>query len=121
MTVEPVELTTRTDLVDGEAVVSLAGDVDLASSSRLREVIAQALSESTTVILDASQLDFIDSSGLSALIWGHQRARELDGSFVVRQPSAMLRRLLEITRLETVLTISDNDGQDLKHSIDPGS
>jgi anti-sigma B factor antagonist len=109
---EPVSLTTRTDVVDGRAVVSVSGDVDLASAGSLREALGEALALSSTVIVDVAGMGFIDSSGLSALIWGHHQARDAGGSLSVRRPSPMLRRLLEITRLETVLVIAESEDQD---------
>jgi len=107
--VEPVRLTTRVDTVDGSAVLQVAVDVDLESAAQLREAMEDALGISSRLIVDVGAMTFIDSSGLSALVHAHRLAKDAGGSLVVRSPSPMLRRLLTITRLETVLAIDDGE------------
>lgn len=109
--VEPLTLTCPTTPVDGRAVVDVRGDVDLMSADRLRQALAQAVAVSPHVTVDLTEVGFIDSSGLSALVWGHRQAEEAGGSLQLRRPSPMLRRLLELTRLETILTIDEDDDE----------
>ncbi len=104
---EPVSLVTRTDVVEESVVVSVTGDVDLVSAAHLREVLEDALHLSSHLIVDVSGMTFIDSSGLTALVHAHRRAADSGGSMTVRRPSPMLKRLLGITRLETVLVVDD--------------
>ena len=104
---EAVSLVTRTDIVDGSAVVSVAGDVDLASAVHLREVMDDALGRSSHLVVDVAEMTFIDSSGLSALVHAHRHAAEAGGSLTLRSPSPTLKRLLSITHLETVLVVDD--------------
>ncbi len=104
---EPVSLATRTEIVDGAAVVSVTGDVDLVSSAHLRTVLEDALGLSSQLIVDVGEMTFIDSSGLSALVHVHRQAADRGVSMVVRRPSPMLKRLLSITRLDTVLVVDD--------------
>jgi anti-anti-sigma factor len=103
------DLALSTDLVDGTTVVTVTGEVDLASSVQLREVLQKAVSTSDTVVVDFVGLTFIDSSGLSALVDAHRRAREGGGVLLLRRPTPMLRRLLDITRLETLLAIDPSE------------
>jgi anti-sigma B factor antagonist len=103
--VETGDLFTSTELVDGTNVVSVTGEVDLMSSSKLRRELGRAIDESGTIAVDFAGLTFIDSSGLSALVDAHRRARDAGGVLILRHPTPMLRRLLDITRLETLLTI----------------
>lgn len=106
---DPVSLDTRMEInADGDAVIYAEGDIDLATSPSLQEVLAEALEQSTSVIVDVAGVHFIDSSGLSALVWGHRRAQEAGGSLRIRRPSAMLRRLLDITALDQLLAIDDD-------------
>lgn len=49
------------------------------------------------VVVDLAGVNFIDSSGLSALIYAYKEARERDGSLSVRSPSAVVARLLDMT------------------------
>lgn len=104
---EPVSLVTRTDLVDDSVVVSVEGDVDLASCADLRLALADALRLSPHLVVDVSDMTFIDSTGLSVLVQAHRRAAEKAGTMTIRHPSATLKRLLSITNLETVLVVDD--------------
>lgn len=106
---EPVSLVTRTDLLDGSAVVSVVGDVDLASAAQLGEALGAALRHSSHLVVDVTDMTFIDSSGLSVLVQAHRRAAEAGGTLTLRHPSLTLRRLLAITRLETVLLVEDGE------------
>lgn len=106
----PDELRTRTEALDGTTVVSVRGEVDLVSADQLRRVLDEALQDSARVTLDLTELTFIDSSGLSALVEAHRKARDAGGTFTLRHPTPMLRRLLDITRLDTLLVI-EPDGQ----------
>ncbi|HRF39411.1 MAG TPA: STAS domain-containing protein [Saprospiraceae bacterium] len=57
------------------------------------------------LILDLSNVEFVDSSGLSAILTG-DRLWKLIGSFIltgIEHPS--VKKLIEISRLETILTI----------------
>ena len=106
---EPVVLATRVEMTDGVAVLHAQGDVDLAAADAMKAALADALQQSSTVVVDLGEVGFIDSTGLSALVWGHGQAQEADGSLVLRRPTPMLRRLLEITALDAVLVTEDSD------------
>lgn len=101
----PEELRTSTVTSDGATVVSVQGEVDLASADELRDVLHEALGTSPEVTVDLTELTFIDSSGLSALVDAHRHARDVGGVLVLRNPTPMLRRLLDITKLDTLLVI----------------
>src|SRR4051794_24988240 len=105
--VGPVEMVTSTDEHDGKVVVSVGGDVDLVTSEELRQVLEAAVRGNPHVEVDLPGLTFIDSSGLSALVEGHRAARDAGGVVVLRHPTPMLRRLLDITRLDSLLVVDD--------------
>ena len=105
--VGPVEMVTSTDEHDGKVVVSVEGDVDLVTSEELRRVLEDAVRVNPHVEVDLTGLTFIDSSGLSALVEGHRAAHDAGGVVVLRNPTPMLRRLLDITRLDSLLVVDD--------------
>lgn len=95
-----------------EAVVTVSGDLDLASVPRLDDELAGVLAldgESgpglERIVVDLSGVDFVDSSGLTALIKANRRAKEGGLGFVLRSPSERVMRTLKLTQLETVLDI----------------
>jgi anti-anti-sigma factor len=105
--VGPSNLAIRTEVVDGDPVVSVGGEVDLVTAGDLRQALGEALQISPRLVVDVGQVSFIDSTGLSALADGHRRAHDAGGALILRHPSPMLKRLLEITRLDTLLSIDE--------------
>jgi len=103
--VGPSEMVTSTQASDGKAVVTVRGEVDLVSCDELRRALGEALAMSTHTTIDLTDLSFIDSSGLSVLVEAHRKARDAGGVFVIRNATPMLRRLLDITRLDTLLVL----------------
>ena len=101
-----------TSAVDGhEAVVTVSGDLDLATVPRLDAELGGVLAvdgdapSPERVVVDLSAVDFVDSSGLTALIKANRRAKEDGLAFVLRAPSDRVMRTLKLTQLETVLDI----------------
>lgn len=87
-------------------VASLRGDLDVATTPRLRSVIAGLVEAGHThVVLDLNALTFCDSTGLSALVALHHRFEEADGRLDIRQASPMVTRILELTALDRTLHI----------------
>jgi len=102
------DLITSTDLHGETATVTVQGEVDLVTCLELRHTLDEALQTSACVVLDLEGLSFIDSSGLNVLVEAHRKARDAGGTFVLRDPSPMLRRLLDITKLDTLLTVESS-------------
>jgi anti-anti-sigma factor len=88
------------------AVVSLEGELDLATSPQLREQLV-ALTEraDSVIVVDLTDLAFIDSTGLSVLVMALNRSRASGGSIVLRNPSPSVMRILEITGLVSIFGI----------------
>jgi anti-anti-sigma factor len=83
------------------AVLAVRGEVDLATVDRLRDAIECATESSAAEVwVDLSDVDFMDSTGLNALVVGH---RALPGRFVVICPDGPPRRALEISGLHEIL------------------
>lgn len=101
-----LELECRTD---GERrVIAARGDVDLASSPRLRTELLDSLGgDGRTVALDLSGVRYMDSSGVATLVEGLRRAGETGAELRLVAPSDQVRKVLEMTRLETVFTIDE--------------
>lgn len=57
------------------------------------------------VILDLSNVAYIDSSGLSAILIGNRICKEVNGTFILTGLNDQVKRLIEISQLEPVLNI----------------
>jgi anti-anti-sigma factor len=84
-------------------VVWLSGELDIVSAITLRRCFEDHAD--TMVTVDCSHLTFLDSSGLSAMVWMHQ-----NGGLILRgvQPAQM--SVLAITGLDEVFTIEGDAG-----------
>lgn len=61
---------------DGHVVVTVAGDVDLATAARFRDASLAAVGiEPTTIVIDLSEVTFMDSTGLGVLVLLRRKAR----------------------------------------------
>jgi anti-sigma B factor antagonist len=90
----------------GHTILSVIGEIDVATTAALRDEIANALSATTTpVIIDLSGVSFCDASGLALLV-GAQRRAGLDGRTVVLAgPRPSVLKLLHITGLDRTFHI----------------
>jgi anti-sigma B factor antagonist len=88
------------------AVLSLRGELDLASAPLLqREVEGSAVAEAAIVVLDLQELEFIDSTGLRVLLSAYERSREHGQEFAITPGSQQVQRLLSITRVDEHLRV----------------
>lgn len=59
------------------------------------------------IIFDLSQVSFVDSSGLSAILTGHRLCENADGLFILAVPSDNVKRLISISQLNSILAVAD--------------
>jgi anti-anti-sigma factor len=95
---------------DGDrATVALRGELDLSGVDRAREAVEQAeATDAALLVLDLSELEFIDSTGLEVLLRAARRAHDSGRRLIVARPSRYVRRLLEMTAIDQSLDIVDD-------------
>ncbi|MFD1374551.1 STAS domain-containing protein [Actinoplanes sichuanensis] len=91
-------------------VVALAGECDLRSRDEMTSALLDAVRSSRTVTVDLSDVGFLDSSGLHALVTAHQEALELSGVLYVVNATGTVATVLEITG---ILELLQNPAQSL--------
>jgi anti-anti-sigma factor len=94
-------------------LLTVTGDVDVASASRLDEVFADVLGRGARLVtLELTDVSFLDSTGLRSIVRASNMLAELDGRLVVAGLSGAAQRVLEISGLIDHLadTPSDDDG-----------
>jgi anti-anti-sigma factor len=93
---------------EGTSVISVSGELDLASSPALEEELERvAQSETQLVVVDLRNLEFMDSTGLSVLVRAHQRAEENGRRLGLVNGSQQVQRLLTLTGVADRLTLAD--------------
>jgi len=101
-----MELDLRVQDHDDRAVVHVSGEIDLATCPQLRDVLTALVHRGVyQIVVDLQQVTFMDSSGIGVLISVYRRIREHGGSLRLFAPSAKVWRVLELTRVTTLLPI----------------
>jgi anti-anti-sigma factor len=95
---------------DGDrSTVALRGELDLSGVDRARQAIEQAeANASPLLVLDLSELEFIDSTGLEVMLRAARRAHDSGRRLIVARPSRYVRRLFEMTAIDQSLDIVDD-------------
>lgn len=100
---------------DGAQVITLSGELDLASADELQRVLDEARAgRPPNVCLDLESLQFIDSTGLATVLRGHQAITGDGGRLAVACPSGPVRHTLETTGLLEMLDVADDRSQALR-------
>ena len=95
-------------------VLALSGDVDLESSPRLRTALLDCVGTRAAVLVDMSEVSYIDSSGVASLVEAYQTARRSGGGFGLVDVSDGAMRVLELARLDKVFSIYPSLAEGLK-------
>jgi anti-anti-sigma factor len=103
-------LTLRVATEDGACVMSVAGELDLANAETLRDALERAAGD-CEIVLDMSELEFIDSTGIALLVAMHHR-RNRDGEVgfrLIASENASVQRVMAVTGLDAELPFSAGD------------
>ncbi len=104
----PDGFTVNLDCVGAGTVVRVSGAARLEKADLLREhLLALADAMKGRLVLDLTDLNFINSVGLGALVSAHLRCRRLGGVMKVAGPSPPIRQLLKLTRLTELFPVYD--------------
>jgi anti-sigma B factor antagonist len=104
-----VELNVSTRFHDDHTVVTVAGEIDLYTAPRLHGEIAAVLAAGmpARVVIDMSGVEFCDSTGINVLLSCLRRARERGGELEIASPKPAVRKILQVTGLDSVFTLAD--------------
>ena len=114
-------LQVRLDVTNGYTVCCPVGELDAYSASDLRQSMA-LLTSVPRLIVDLSEVPFIDSAGLSALVGGIRRVRDGGGRVVVCSARRHVQRLLDVVGFASVVYVARNLDEAyrmLTHTSDP--
>lgn len=96
------------DLEHGVRTISVRGELDLSTAPELEGPLEQALeSDEGSVLIDLSDCEFIDSTGIALIVraWQRLESGENGRSLVICSHNDQVRRVLEITGLELSIPV----------------
>jgi anti-sigma B factor antagonist len=108
---EQLELSVRK--AAGKApVIDLKGEVDVYTAPRFKKAMIELIDQGNfNIIVNLSNVQYMDSAGLGALVSGLKRVREHNGTINLVSPAVPVQRVLDITRLSRILNIYPNEQQ----------
>ena len=89
----------------------MRGEVDTATAPQMGQAIDGQMERRRRIILDLSEVEFMDLHGLAVLMRASRRARTDGGSFAIARPAPCVRRLVELVHAEGEVPILP-DGTD---------
>jgi anti-sigma B factor antagonist len=96
----------------GRAVLRVSGAVDIQSREALLTAGRAALENKAPVlVVELSDVTFLDSTGIGALVELGRDAEDAEAQFVVRDPSPRVMRILEMTGLDSAWPIEVDGGR----------
>ena len=93
-----------TDTSGDGTTITLSGEIDMTGAARLQEILQDAVRVAATVLVDLSDVRFIDSTVISALVNGRNTANAAGRRLTVVNPAAQVQRVLQITGVLDTLT-----------------
>jgi anti-anti-sigma factor len=103
-------LSLRVATEEDRCTVAISGELDLANAESLRRVLEEVQGE---LVLDMSELEFIDSTGIALLVAAHHRLNR-DGTVAFRlipSESSAVRRVMTVTGLDGELPFSADESE----------
>lgn len=98
---------------DRTTIFDLSGDIDFANSPSVRDSVLHEIRESRRprVVVNLSQVRYMDSSGVASLVEGLKASRDLGSRFILVGLTATTREVLQLSRLIKVFEVYDNEEQ----------
>jgi anti-anti-sigma factor len=94
---------------EGVSVIRLDGRLDMLTAAQVKTHLAEEPAAGRSrLVVDMAGVEFIDSSGLGALISGLKAARLAGGDMRIANAREQARTVLELTRLDRVLRLYDS-------------
>ena len=99
---------------DGVLVAALSGELDHHGAVAVRTLIDKQIREHLPqrTVIDLSELDFMDSSGLGLIMGRYALMDKLGGKLIVRNPNERIVKIFKLAALERMVSI-EKDGKEI--------
>ena len=106
---------TSTEAENGVVTVSIQGDIDMGSSTQVRDHLVPLFKKNQkAVVVDLSGVSYIDSSGIATLVEGLQWSHSSKNIFRLSGLNSSVQDVFDIARLSTVFEIFESKEEALK-------
>lgn len=105
-----MDVSVSTSKTDGDVtVVAVTGEVDVYTAPTLRQHLRDATGEGVKrVVVDMTEVKFLDSTGLGVLVGAMGRIRESDGDMRLVVTSDHILKVLRITGLDALIPVDES-------------
>jgi anti-sigma B factor antagonist len=108
-------LRVETENRDDHVLVTAAGEIDAATADSVANAVSAVLSDGAKrVLLDFTEVTFIDSTGLGVLVKSHRAAEAAEATFAVVHPTPQTRKLIRVLGLDQLLNVYDTHEEALR-------
>jgi anti-sigma B factor antagonist len=106
--VDEVRLETSVRSINGIPVIDVAGEIDLYTAPAFRDILRQAFDDGhRRILVNMSQVRYVDSSGFGTLLGATKRLRPSGGSISLVGCNPSIQKMLRVTRLNTLFGVFD--------------
>lgn len=89
-------------------VVTSQGDLDVQAAPVMLALLMPMMQPGSRTVIEMSGTPFMDSSGLASIIEAAARARDVDGYLCMAAPSGRVKKVLQITGVDTLIDVFDS-------------
>jgi anti-sigma B factor antagonist len=94
-------------------IVDIAGDVDLRGSPALRKLLFEALAQGPKVVINLSEIRYMDSSGIAVMIEALKNSQKQNRQFAMFGMNARVREVFKLTRVLPLFQVFETEAEAL--------
>lgn len=87
--------------------IGLDGDLDAYTSDDFKAEVIKSLNSPKDIVIDATKLEFIDSTGLGSLISIYNKIRNDEKNMSIENIKSNVKKIFEITELDKIFNITE--------------
>ncbi len=101
------EITCSTEFINGTLTVHIGGAIDHHTAREARETADKAITDTGTkkLVLDLSEVEFMDSAGLGLILGRYTKMSDAGGTVTVKNPSNEILRIIKMAGVEKLVSI----------------
>ena len=90
----------------GVTILDLSGEVEVSEAPKLRDILIGLLEQNSgKLLVNMTDVVYIDSAGLSVLIAANRQAQKMGGTFALSNPQPTVQQVFKLTRMNKVFQI----------------